>query len=222
MIYGTLKNRRFVLKYDSTVDIPESLIDSLLRKTWEVTPSKNNFMAYTVHVIGQGPDNQKYKDATYLNCLGNEARNSNIDIANINAQRYSTYLPRYSNILNCSYLLIFTMRLETEPNFKVQQAIAKGHVFEAVNESKLDGHYAMSSLEVGLFTSVFNGLLLENGIDSSFIGCFSKDLTKWKDLPFITRKPIIIMTVGKGKHYTQQSRPDDLRPNYERIVNFVR
>ena len=48
MIYETLQTRRFVRRYDNTVDIPESLIDSLLRKTWEVTPSKNNFMPYSV------------------------------------------------------------------------------------------------------------------------------------------------------------------------------
>lgn len=222
MIYDTLKNRRFVKKYDNTADIPETLIDALLRKTWEVTPSKNNFMAYTVHVIGQGPDNQKYKDATYINCLGNEARGDNVDINNIIAQRYSTYLPNYSNILSCSYLLIFTMRLETEPSPMIQWSVNRGHVFEALDESKLDHLIPVSAFEIGLFVDAFGAMCLENDLDVSVIGCFSKDLTTWKDLPFINRKPVMTMTVGKGQEYLPRPRSHDLRPNYERIVNFVR
>ena len=222
MIYDTLKKRRFVRKYDNTVDIPETLINSLLQKTWEVTPSKNNFMAYTVHVIGQGPDNQKYKDATYLNCLGNEAHGDGININDIIPQRYSTYLPNYSNILSCSYLLIFTMRLETEPSPMIQWSVDRGHKFEALDESKLKNLVSLSSFEVGLFADAFGGMCLENDLDVSVIGCFSKDLTTWKDLPFITRKPIMTMTVGKAHTYLPQPRPNDLRPNYEKIVNFVK
>ena len=222
MIYDTLKNRRFVLKYDSTVDIPESLIDSLLRKTWEVTPSKNNFMAFTVHVIGQGPDNQKYKEAAYLACLGNEAHGDNIDINNIIAERYSTYLPAYSNMLSCSYLLIFTMRLETQPTEMIQWQLSRGHKFEALDESTLDYLTPTSAFEVGLFADAFGGMCLENSLDVSVIGCFPKDLSKLTELPFITRKPIMTMTVGKGLEYNTRPRPHDLRPNYERIVNFVK
>ena len=138
MIYETLQTRRFVLQYDNTVDIPESLIDSLLRKTWEVTPSKNNFMPYSVHVIGQGSENQKYKDLAYLNCLGNEAKADNVDINNIIAERYTgEYLPRYSNILSCSYLLIFTIRVETLLSPYHQDAVNRGRNFEALDESRL-------------------------------------------------------------------------------------
>ena len=222
MIYDTLKTRRFVRKYDNTVDIPESLIDSLLRKTWEVTPSKNNFMAYNVHVIGQGLENQKYKEATYLNCLGNEAHGDGININDIIPQRYSTYLPNYSNILSCSYLLIFTMRLETEPSPMIQWSVNRGHNFEALDESKLDHLVPLSAFEIGLFADAFGGMCLENDLDVSVIGCFSKDLSTWTDLPFITRKPVMTMTVGKAKEYLQRPRPHDLRPNYEKIVNFIK
>ena len=222
MIYETLKNRRYVLEYDTTADIPQSLIDSLLQKTWKVTPSKNNFMPYTIHVVG--PEHQHYKNSVFLKALGNESMGDNVK--DPLKMRYSEHLPNYANILNCSYLLIFTMRLETDPNPFQKFLIDKGHKYEAVDESKLQNLYAIASLEVGLFTSVFNALLLENGIDSSFTGCFYRDVSEWKDVPFVKRTPIILMTVGRGKVYLEDIKNDlqkqDLRPNYERIVNFVK
>jgi hypothetical protein len=220
MIYDTLQSRRFVLQYDNTVDIPESLIDSLLRKTWEVTPSKNNFMPYSVHVIGQGSENQKYKDLAYLNCLGNEAKADNVDINNIVAERYSGgYLPFYSNILSCSYLLIFTTRVETILSPHQQDAVKRGRNFEALDVSRLNHS---SSFEMGLFVTAFSGMCLENQLNVSLIGCLPSNLSKWKDFPFITNQPRMIMTVGKAKSLLKQVRPDDLRPNYDRIVNFIR
>lgn len=222
MIYETLKKRSYVREYDTTADIPESLIDLLLQQTWKVTPSKNNFMPYSVFVLG--PRHQTYKKLAFFNALSKEGKGDNIE--NPLAIRYAYHLPNYANILSCSYLFIFTMRLETDPNPFQKCLIDRGHVYEAVDESKLDGLYAMASLEVGLFTSVFNGLLLENGIDSSFTGCFHRDLSEWKEFPFIKRTPIIIMTAGKGKIYIDETKNElqkqDLRPNYDKIVNFIK
>jgi hypothetical protein len=222
MIYQTLKNRKYVREYDTTADIPETLIDSLLQKTWEVTPSKNNFMPYSVFVLG--PKHQTYKKLAFCNALSKEGQGDNI--INPLATRYTEYLPNYANILSCSYLFIFTMRLETDPNPFQKFLIDRGHVYEAVDESMLGGLYAMASLEVGLFTSVFNGLLLENGIDSSFTGCFHRDLNEWKEFPFVKRMPIILMTAGKGKIYIDETKTElqkqDLRPNYDKIVNFIK
>lgn len=223
MIYDTFKKRRFVRVYDNTVSIPETLINSLLQKTWEVTPSKNNFMPYTIHVIGPGPDNQKYKNATYINCLGNEATGDGIDFDKIIEERYSHDLPNYSNILSCSYLIIFTMRLETQPSPFIQWAVSRGHKYEALDQSKLGILIPTAAFEMGLFADTFSGMCLENDLDVSIIGCFSKEIKKWKEhLPFITQEPVMTMTVGKAHEYLVQPRPHDLRPNYERIVNFVK
>jgi len=222
MIHNILKKRKFVREYDATADIPESLINSLLQKTWEVTPSKNNFMPYTIHVVG--PEHQNYKVSAFRNALSQEGIGDNVN--DPLTTRYSQNLPNYANILSCSYLLIFTMRLETDPNPFQKLLISRGHKYEAVDESRLNDHFPIASLEVGLFTSVFNSLLLENNIDSSLIGCFHRDVEKWKDVPFVKRMPIILMTVGKGKVYIDDIKEglqkQDLRPNYERIVNFVR
>ncbi len=220
MIDDLLKNRKYVTEYDSSVNIPESLIDSLLQRSWAVTPSKNNFMPYTIHVLG--PNQQKYKELVFKHCVETEA---NYDkIKNALETRYQHKLPSYANILNCSYLFIFTMRLETQPNERQAEAIKKGHRYEAVNKLKLDQLLPITSLEVGMFINTFSTLCLEHDINISLTGCFSYNIKKWKEIKFVKRTPIIIMTAGKAKTYRQDliKKNCDPRPDYERIVNFVR
>ena len=225
MIYETLKNRKYVREYDAEAEIPESLIDSMLRKTWEVTPSKNNFMAYTVHVVG--PEHRECREKVFRICLANEGKVDQVEINNLLDDRYKGYLPQYSNILSCSYLLILTMRLETQPNPFQQFLIDRGHKYEAIDENKLNSMYSTCAFEAGMFCDTFSGMCLENGIDASFTGCFGKNLEAWKDVPFVTKTPLMIMTVGKGTIYRQDTikgslEEKDLRPDYERIVNFVK
>jgi len=59
-IYLEYKKRQAVNEFDSTAYIHRSEIDRLLRHAWQVTPSKNNFMAYSIHVLG--PKHEDYKN----------------------------------------------------------------------------------------------------------------------------------------------------------------
>jgi hypothetical protein len=221
MIDSILENRKCVREYDTNADIPETLINSLLRRTWKVTPSKNQFMPYTVHVLG--PKHQDYKNSVYLKCLSTE----NDQCPNVIPEIYQSALPIYANILSCSYLLIFTMRLEDKPNNYQKRKISQGFYFEPLSELGLKDIESSTSVEVGMFSDTFSALCIEQGLDVSYTLCFKKNLGHWKDLPFITRRPIFLMTVGKGKIYhrdhliARNVHLDHLRPDYERIVNFV-
>lgn len=221
MIYDTLEKRKYVIKYDTDAHIPESLIYTLLMQSWKVTPSKNNFMPYTIHIVG--PKDQKYKELVYLNAASNEGRIDQID--DPLTSRYNVNLPKYANILSCSYLLIFTMRLEDKPNLYQQMLIDRGHNYEAVDETRLNDMYSTASFECGLFANTLSALCLEYDIDSSFTGCFHRNVAQWKDIPFVTRMPIMLMTLGKGIIYNEDVKGDlgqkDIRPDFERIVNFI-
>jgi len=219
MIADTLKNRKYVKEYDPDVVIPKYLIDSLLEKTWSLTPSKNNFMPYTIHVVG--PEHQEYKQKIFDHCIATEAGGDGV--ADPMKERYHTTLPNFANILNCSYVFIFTMRLEDKPNPVQQELIKAGHTYKAVDEERLDDLLPIASLEVGLFINTFSVLCLENNIDVSFTGCFARNPIFWKGLPFVNRTPIIIMTAGKAKVYKQDVNKGSLniRPNFERIVNYI-
>ena len=63
MIDNVLKHYKYVKTYDQSQDVPQSIIDELLQRTWKVTPSKNNFMPYKLHVLG--PQHQDLKDKVY-------------------------------------------------------------------------------------------------------------------------------------------------------------
>lgn len=221
MIYETLKKRKDVREYDSSAIIPKQLIDSLLQKAWEVTPSKNRFMPYNVHVLG--PEHTDYKKSVYQICLGNERYRDNADTDN----RYTDWLPQYGNILSCSHLFIFTVREEDAPNPYQLNAVARGRTFDAMSIDTINKMYSNICLEVGLFADALSGLCLENDIDVSYSLCFRKDLAYWKDVPFINRQPVLLMTAGKGKVYTQDFRPKGspisnfYKPSYERIVKFI-
>jgi hypothetical protein len=163
-----------------------------------------------------GPEHQDYKNSVYQLCLSNEARVDGTDTT----AKYKGLLPFYSNILNCSYLLIFTLRLEDKPNPYQIDAINRGCKFEFTKEETLEAGYTGASLEVGMFSDVLGGLCLEHGIDVSAVLCFQRKVERWKDLPFVTRKPILLMTLGKAEAY-KRTGPGNLRPNYDRIVNFI-
>lgn len=214
MIYPTFRKRRAVKKYDTEADISAATIDLLLQKAWKVTPSKNNFMPYTIHVLG--PKEHHYKKSVFENCMSNEGR---VDGTNIQ-QKYQSQLPFYGNILSCSYLLIFTLRLEDQPNLYQRDAMRRGCKFEWTSELTLDNGYPGASLEVGMFSDIFGGLCVEKGLDVSSVLCFQRRLSAWQDLPFVNRKPILLMTVGKAKEYVYP-QPTNRRPAYDRIVNFV-
>jgi hypothetical protein len=217
MIYDTFRKRKAVREFDTTADISINTVHGLLQKAWKVTPSKNNFMPYTIHVLG--PDQQHYKNSVYRKCLANEGIRDGTDVeAKYKGQTLKE--PFYRNITTCSYLLIFTLRLEDQPNQNQLDQLARGCKFECVREDSLESGTGVVQVEVGMFSDVFGGLCVESGLDVASVLCFSKDLADWADLPFVTRKPVLLMTIGKAKLY-KPTLLTNRRPNYDRIVNFV-
>jgi hypothetical protein len=221
MIDEILKKRKNVKEYDSNAIITKDQIDSLLYRTWKITPSKNNFMPYTIHVLG--PEQQEFKNDLYRICLSNEGRADGVNAES----RYTKSLPQYSNIINCSYALIFAMRFEDQPNEYQKDALQRGKCFEAMDPTNPSRLISTVRIEIGMFADAFSALCLENNIDVSFTLCFQRELKYWQSLPFVKTEPLLIMTAGKGKTYSHDLDVKrnrfhlNLRPEYERIVNFI-
>lgn len=217
MIDTILENRKYVTEYDITAEIPESLINSLLQRTWRVTPSKNQFMPYTVHVLG--PGHQNYKNIIYQTVYKPDIERS--------PGYLNRPLPLFNNITNCSYLLVFCLRVETVLNEQQTQTVNRGLYYEqmqeldGLSEIKTNEFKAVAYIEVGMFANTFGTLCIEHNLDVShtLVG-MGKLMQQEIALPFITRPAILVMTVGKAKTY-RQPRQDSLRPDYHRIVNFV-
>jgi len=221
MIFNILQKLRHIRQYDETYIIDKTLINDLLYKTWKVTPSKNNFMPYKIHVIG--PDNNEFKKQIYKNCVSQEDYMNSFNEKNIGNKLNDNY----KNILNCSYLLVFTSRIETDPNPMQKMHVNQGIYLEPLSEKGISSYLDTISLEVGLFANTLAMLCLENNLDISYTLCFRRDLSFWKKLPFIKNRPILLMTVGKGKISRRQEMEKigqsvlDYKPSYDKIIEFV-
>ena len=217
-----LEKYRYVLEYDSTADIEKDTIESMLQKTWKITPSKNNCMPYSIFILG--PDKQKSKHDVYRLCIKNEERAKNIP--DIEKVRYQNFKPQFWNVVSCSYLLIFTPRVETQPNPWQIHRMQQGNVYDQMNEEKMYNVAAISAIEIGMFTNTLAYFCLEKNIDVSHTMCFSNDIKDWQNISKdIKYTPIILMSLGKGLRYRQPTQDPiqqlDLKPNFERIVNFI-
>ena len=210
-------NRKHVDAYDNSVDIEQEVIKSF-KEAWRVTPSKQNFMPYKIHVIG--PDAQEWKNKLYAHCLRNEGTIDNLSDEQL-IERYQYRPPSYHSITNCSFALIITQRVVTKPNVRQQKRSAKGHVAEQMDVNQQDALNSIVSFEVGLFCNALQYYLLQKNIDSCYTGCFRNDLNTWKTLPFVTETPIMIMTIGKGIRFAERD-PENDRPDLDEIVNIVK
>ena len=213
----TFIDRRHVYAYDNNVDIKKDFFTSL-EEAWKVTPSKQNFMPYKIHIIG--PNAQEYKDKLYAMCLRNEGTVDNLSDEQL-IERYKHRPPSYHSITNCSYALIITQRLITKVNVRQQKRLYKGHVAEQMDVKQQNALNSLASFEAGLFCNALQYYLLQKDIDSCYTGCFKTNLDIWKTLPFVTETPIMIMTIGKGKIFVPRD-PENNRPDLSDITNIVK
>ena len=226
------KNYKYTTEYDTTYKIDPEFIRGAFEAAWLETPSKNNFMPYRVHVLG--PEFVKEKEEIYWLCLSNETKaNGNCitdrDLLKIYEEK--TYpgveMPNYFNIVTAPYVLIFTQRIEDRPNKWQQELINKGFVYEqmATNGPKKENAKINAYLEIGMFSTNFSSICLNNGIDISHTLCFPGNKKDWppEHFSFLDSHPLLIMTIGKGtKFRSAEEQEKDPKPNFNRIVNIVK
>tara|TARA_B100001057_G_scaffold499747_1_gene611609 strand:- start:19492 stop:20184 length:693 start_codon:yes stop_codon:yes gene_type:complete len=223
MILDNLKKPRHVTEYDITKPlISKDVISELLKNAYEVTPSKNNIVAWQVHVLG--PEHQKYKDIIYDKSCDNDTRmnKGNTEFEDI-ASGTERKDVNYANLTSCQYLLIITQRLGTLTSTYQKLAWKRGIFFDPCTEKGLEDSREPICVESGMFAMAFRGLAAEKGIDTSFTGNFSRSPEHWKELPFIDRRVNLMITVGHAKKYRRETFPIDYdyKPNYEDIIKWI-
>ena len=213
MIEEIFKKRKHVREYDTSVEISSELIDSLLRKAWSMTPSKNQFMPYKAHVLGN--DHKEYKDIVLEMCGKHDAS--------------PCTNPEFLHMKTCSHMIVFTLRHEDDPNEEMFMRMMRGRIYEQSSSKLLNESPENAFLELGLFVNILTGMCLERDVDISYTLCFSKDISVWKSagLTFMEDSPMLVLTMGKGIVYRVDIAKKygwldtDLKPEYERIVNFI-
>ena len=228
MIYETVRKARHVLEFDTNKPVDKQVMKDLLEKTYEITPSKNNMVAWQVHVLG--PEHQNYKDILYNGSAKHDTRsNKATNIPDIGAimeeQGREREDPGYKCLNTAPYVLILTERKSSLVSQYQIDAFKRGIFYEPCTEQGLIDSRENINVECGLFAMNFRSLAIEKGIDTSYTMCFSKNLNTdvWRKLPFINRNVNLIISVGYAKQYRRDiySTEYDHKPSIDKIVNFV-
>jgi len=211
---------RFATEYKTDDAIPYEIIEKCFYQAWKVTPSKNNFMPYNVFVVG--PENWETKEKIYQTAaykeLNSNSRNPNENAWPVNAQKYS--------IMSSEYTIVYTARVEDSPS-KWQQYLHDGGCYmDSWYEEGIKKYMKTILVEVGMFSQNLTTFCIEQGINTNYIASFESGLEYWKDVPFVTHEPLLIMTIGKGKRFRRDDLKRsnrsswDVKPDFHKVVKF--
>ena len=226
-VYDIFKKRKHVWVYDDKNIPSKETVNECLKKAWQLTPSKQQYMPYRVNVIGPGDEAEKeriWKQAikNHHKVEDDAMKDGYLDHSKHTVNR------NYQHIITAPYVFIFTSRVSESNEFNKMAIDEDSHHPEQEFEEKLEVINTLISFECGLFCATLTGLLCEKGLDVSFTSCFPKQFKKyWKHIPYVDQEPHIIMTTGVGKYFrwqfmerTKQTHLDP-KPNFEKVVNWV-
>jgi hypothetical protein len=236
-IFDTMEKRHHVRKYKPEA-IPEETVKKLLWQSWKISPSKNNFMPYTVNVLGPNSLTEKKKiwentiksHRDYEEDIGNKTANKHI------AHKYKFKInPNYEHIKFNSHLLAFTSRVCSKPNkFYQRMVLEQGHFAEQCEVDQVLNIAEATSVEVGFFATHLTGLCIENNIDVSFCACIRKSPTGWDTMPWShydkERKKtriLLLMSLGYGDTFRYDvmkndgNFKDDIKPEMDEVVKWI-
>ena len=219
----TLMKRKHVRRYKDK-NISNETVNHLLQKSWKATSSKNNFMAYKIHVLDHTKEFEK--QLVWYKCVSKQiaseteaAEKGEIEKPQGKPNQY------YNHIKENSHLLIFTSRV-CEPNDFMKEAIKDGHIAHELYPEYVDDIIDNTAVEVGMFTSHLTLFCMEENIDVSYTACFPRQVKKWFNLPFIKQRPILLMSLGYGEEYRNDvlkkkgQLKKDYKPSKDTIISW--
>tara|TARA_B100000214_G_C23854246_1_gene574895 strand:- start:219 stop:869 length:651 start_codon:yes stop_codon:yes gene_type:complete len=207
-----LKKRKQVNIFDKENIPSETLVHSLLKKAFELSPSKQNFYPFQVFCIGP---NDHYSREVFFDILKNTPGGT----GNINAW-------------SAPYILFFCSRLTKEhPDPKIKERIKKGLAYEQMDPKLFLEYETQIGIEIGMYSKVLTSLCMEQNIDVAYQLCFppikSKRpgmLERWHKLSFIknlheVEKLMFCMQLGYDTKKQENDR--EIKPNVDEIVKVV-
>ena len=224
--YELLSKRRHIHKFDTEKIPPKEQIDDLLYKAWKVTPSKNNFMPYNVHVLG--PEKAAEKVLVWNKSVANHVKMEDEAVRdgyNTKAQGFAN--PYYEHVKYNSYLLVFSSRVCDKPNPYYERQIKTGHFAEQLYPEWVERIVDTAATEVGMFISNMTMYCMEEGIDVSYTSCFPRDIKKWTDVPYVKYRPLLFMSLGYADRYRYEDLEergelqDDIKPELPEVIKWI-
>ncbi len=206
------KRRQIRAAWDPNKMPSKDLIYDLLKRTQNISASKQNLFPFKIHAFG--PDNLEEKRIIQqICCLFPTGSVNNFDRSKneLKAIGHDNNLP--------GWVLVFELRKAKKNKFikDYEQSYEEGN--PSVRYTQIDEHRfressnrTLASIEVGMFTKILAGLCLENNLAISYIKSFpewtwrgkskayNKNINKvglsWDSLPQITEAPILVVQIG--------------------------
>ena len=223
MIFDIINKRQHVYQYDKDNIPTQELMEDILEKAWQATPSKQNMMPYHVNVLG--PSHNDYKRKIYKKVVGNDKEmsenNENFDPAKFQVN------PDYEHVLYNPYLLLFSQRVcnKDEINaFYKRRVENHNHFMEQCDPKWTEDILGTTGVEIGLFAQNLSILCLDNDLYYSFCTCFSGKRDNWVNIPFVKGTPLLLMSVGYPKMFRRQRNPIyklDKKTALDNVVKFI-
>lgn len=218
-----LDKRRHVRQWMD--EYPEKrVIESVLWKAWKVTPSKQNFMPYTVTILG--PDKVVEKEFVW-----GLSRKNKIDINESHKEGWKEPgdNPDYDYIKTAPYVLIFSQRAPCKPTRYIEFLMSRNYDhFEQMHdtEKELESMVRGCATEIGMYAANLTAFCLEEGIDISYTACFPSKVKHWKDIPIITHDVLLVMGLGYCKVSRREAMHPkmselDQKPEPEEIIKWI-
>ena len=185
------EERKQIRKF-SDVNPTRELIDSLLTRSLELSPSKQNQYPYNIYVLD--PEHKEHKKTLY-------------DYSTHNGCMHNTslYAP-YVFVINDRWVE------ETEE----MRSWPERHGYRgSFNDKKYRDKD--TNLEIGMWATIFTGLCLEKDLAVAYHKCFKKDAI----LPFMTEPIEFIISIGYKIQDKVYKRDRHIKPNPQRIIQWV-
>jgi len=182
--------------------IPSSdLIRSLITDSFNSVPSKQNLIAYKIHVFG--PDHLKEKSQLYSSTV-NKAGGQTNSRGNIQ--------------LFAPYILLFTGRLVDRPNPNVLSLISEGHRFMECDVNMYKENVRIPCIEIGMFCNILASKCFEKDIDIGFTGCLPNNISQYID--DINENIYLAMSIGYANNTKYKPNRKEIRPNIDEVINW--
>ena len=68
---------------------------------------------------------------------------------------------------------------------------------------------------------------MEENIDVSYTSCFPRDVQKWKDIPYVKYRPLLLMSLGYSERYRYEDLKDrnelqdDIKPDMKDVIKWI-
>lgn len=227
MLQGLLNKRRQIKFFDQEVIPEQSTIQSILKKTYELVPSKQNLIPYKVHILG--PEQKEIKDRIFFLASKNELPDT------FEKERLEKK-DKGQIQLRAPYVLLFEKRCP-EPNQFILNNIGIGLTYSECDPKKHNDFKTAPAIEIGMFISILTGLCVEQDIDISYTLCLpsvtnknGETINPFKDynINFIDNYVFIAVSLGyrvsnekyKGYILARDTNEGETKPPISNILRW--